>query len=270
MPFDHVGVAKRLVAMALTLAAPMVSAADVNMVTSGSSRFLDIRGVIETGDYRKVVDLIADDGNHEAAFLLRSRGIFVESPGGSVDEAMKLSRLFRDIYAKITVVRQCSSACVLLYAGAVDRTPLGEIGLHNPYIDASSANRLAIKPLESELRKAEIATRDLLREFSMPTYLIEKMLSRTSVEVYKLTGEDVLAIGLHSVGWSQVRVSKCGARPDLERQYWEGELQRSPQLKSEYTQYSNRVRACENTVLGPVVVKAALLHIDRELGPPKR
>ncbi|MCY7318282.1 MAG: hypothetical protein LH617_06085, partial [Ramlibacter sp.] len=86
------------------------------MTTQGSFRFLIIRGVIETGDYRKVVDLIADDGNHDAAFLLQSKGVFVESPGGSLDEAMKLSRLFRDIYAKITVIRQCSSACFLLYA----------------------------------------------------------------------------------------------------------------------------------------------------------
>ena len=140
------------IAIILTMTGRVALAADVDMVSRGSSRILMITGVIEAGDYRKVVDWIADDGNHEGTFLLRSRRVFVDSPGGSVDEAMKLARLFRDIYAKVTVVKGCSSACFLLYAGAVERLPLGEIGLHNPYLDARSSSQLSVKPLEAQLR----------------------------------------------------------------------------------------------------------------------
>jgi hypothetical protein len=259
---------KFALALTIALAGSAVSAAEVDWVTKGRQSFLQIRGVIQPGDYQKVVRLLGDD--RAEGFLLNGRVVDVESPGGSVDEAMKLGRLFRDLYAKINVYRQCSSACFFLYVGAVDRFPLGQIGLHNPYLDARSANQLSIPTLEAELRRAEIATRDFLKEFAVPSYLVERMFSRTSVETYKLTSEDKFAVGLIAVGWGQVRVSKCGARPDLERQFMSDPLSYSPLATTEYGQYRTKVRECENALLGPTVVQAALDHFNREMYPTKR
>jgi hypothetical protein len=110
-----------------------------------------LRGPIVGGDYENVVRLFRD--SHP---LLRKFSLI--SPGGSVEEAIRIGRLFRKYAvaasAPIKLANgsfhlpgphattplcygnsgcMCASACALIWFGAVDRW--GSVGLHRPHTD---------------------------------------------------------------------------------------------------------------------------------------
>jgi hypothetical protein len=110
-----------------------------------------LRGPIVGGDYENVVRLFRD--SHP---LLRKFSLI--SPGGSVEEAIRIGRLFRKYAITATAPFRllngsfeafgphaatllcaegsecvCASACALIWFGAVDRW--GTVGLHRPHTD---------------------------------------------------------------------------------------------------------------------------------------
>lgn len=61
-------------------------------------------------------------------------GFAINSPGGDIAAAMAIGRMFREERAWLHVNGVCISACVLILAGAVDRsTNFGRVGIHRPY-----------------------------------------------------------------------------------------------------------------------------------------
>ncbi len=232
---------------------------------------LVINGEIKNGDYLRVLGHIADDGNRGGRFLLGGRKVIVTSQGGSVNDAIEIGKLFRDIHAHVVAVIQCSSACFFLLAGATQRGMVAEIGLHNPYVGQEVAAGMSVKPLESALKAAETKTRQVLQDFGVPNHLISQMLSHTSAEVYLPTLQDYVEFGQYSSEWNQVRVSKCDADSTYERYtYRKGLLvsggESPPQSRSEmdaYIRYKKMIQKCENSLVGQDALRAALSHMKR-------
>jgi hypothetical protein len=102
-----------------------------------------IRGTIVRGDFEKVLSLYRENHPYLANFDL-------VSPGGDVDEAMKIGRLFRKYLVHVRAPYRltsgeeaasfmpgeckdcvCASACALIWFGAPER--YGTVGLHRPY-----------------------------------------------------------------------------------------------------------------------------------------
>ena len=62
----------------------------------------------------------------------------LNSVGGDVLAAMRIGQLIRKLEGSTTVAARakCHSACALIFIAGVERTDLGEIGLHRPYLDS--------------------------------------------------------------------------------------------------------------------------------------
>jgi hypothetical protein len=99
-----------------------------------------LQGIITKGDFEKIQRLL-----HESYRTLH--WIELVSPGGDVDEAIKIGRLFRKYLFTTQAPFQnnllpgrcegpeciCASACALIWFGGVDR--MGGVGLHRPRIN---------------------------------------------------------------------------------------------------------------------------------------
>jgi hypothetical protein len=63
------------------------------------------------------------------------------------------------------------------------------------------------------------AVRNYLDEQQVPLYLIEKMFSLASTEIYWLSWEDLGNLGVRANWWDQVLVDRCGLDKKLEQEY---------------------------------------------------
>jgi len=63
----------------------------------------------------------------------------LDSDGGDILAAMRIGRLIRKLEGRTTVAARakCHSACALIFIAGIERTGLGEIGLHRPYLDSN-------------------------------------------------------------------------------------------------------------------------------------
>jgi hypothetical protein len=253
------------------------TAAEISMTSRDNGKSaptLSIKGVIKPGDYLRVLGAIADDGNHGSRFLLEGRNVIVDSPGGVVDDAIQIGRLFRDIYASVGAIGKCQSACFFLLAGGVRRFILADVGLHNPYFDDGAVSGMSVKSLDAALNLAASKTRQVLQEFGVPTLLIEKMASHTSVELYRPTLDDYLDYGEYASGWNQIRVSKCNADTNYERETYrqmlasmvgQGKAHSDSEMLA-YERYVKAVRKCEDSIVGIAAARVVVARLKQNPG----
>jgi hypothetical protein len=73
--------------------------------------------------------------------------VYLDSPGGEVDAALKIGQIIRNNEWPVTVPLQskCFSSCALIYIAGVTRSNLGVIGLHRPYFSSAPLSRQAIE-----------------------------------------------------------------------------------------------------------------------------
>lgn len=106
----------------------------------------DADRIIGALEHAKPSKLISDISVRAPSQLYDSRQwlwVRVESPGGDIDDAMKIGRYLRSANALIAVAQQCNSSCVFLLAGATERINLdavpGKVGVHRPYFQNAPA-----------------------------------------------------------------------------------------------------------------------------------
>jgi hypothetical protein len=161
-----------------------------------------LRGQIVGGDYDNVMRLFRD--SHP---VLRRFSLI--SPGGNVEEAIRIGRLFRkytlEAMAPVrssdgrfvlwspptgpSLYRQCAggsecacaSACALIWFGAVDRS--GTVGVHRPHTDDPAFR--AMSPAEASVayRRMLDGVRAYLGEMEVPKQIIETMTATGSSEI---------------------------------------------------------------------------------------
>lgn len=148
---------------------------------------------ISKGDYEKVL-----------AFLRTNRSVTdfnLISPGGDVNEALKIGRLFRKYLFSTTAPRRlsgddtylafprcsgpncgtCASACALIWFGGVDRE--GSVGLHRPRIDDPMFSGLP--PADASTAYRQVLNRIVvyLDEMEVPKSVIESMVATSSGDI---------------------------------------------------------------------------------------
>ncbi len=85
--------------------------------------------------------------------------LYVNSNGGNVDTAIKAGDFIRQnrIRTFVDVNDSCASACVLLFLGGVNRSPVGRMGLHRPYsLNLSSSeleSRRSYETINNQIRQ---------------------------------------------------------------------------------------------------------------------
>lgn len=211
--------------------------------TINSEDMLFINGEFQEGDYKELVSKIARHEVNGGNFLGR-RKVIIESFGGSVKEAQLIGQLISDIHAYVTVWKNCYSACFWIIASAPSRNIEAlnsvinpKIGIHNVYLDKLNSSQLSANQLANAIREANSEARVSLMKLEIPAYLIDKMVARTSNDIYILTPEDILNVGKYKPSINQVRVSKCNADPILERSltdFLQGMRSELPQIDKSY------------------------------------
>jgi hypothetical protein len=145
---------------------------------------LILEGIIEPGDYFSVRNFLSKKSN----FQKISGGVFLASPGGHINEAMKIGHLIRALqlstdappgprrgalaFGEPAITRNnlvnpnnylCTSACFLIYVAGVRRhlTSAGRLGVHRPTI-----LKRALRHLDSERAKfAEKRIRSMVKQY---------------------------------------------------------------------------------------------------------
>lgn len=104
--------------------------------SDGPGAYIIISGDTERGDYRRFLKVLP-----EAIALHSSRenpiDVWLEGPGGDLDEALKLGQLIYDL-GFITLVdkgTECASACALIWLGGASlyMHPEAHVGFHQAY-----------------------------------------------------------------------------------------------------------------------------------------
>lgn len=163
-----------------------------------------LQGTIEKGDYER----------YRVFYRQQHRGLqslYLASPGGDAEEAMKIGRLVRKYllttwapsrYAddlpfhltnpSWTVGRPveylcqgptciCASACGLIWFGGVDRT--GQVGLHRPKITDPQFKALQPANASTVYRRVVQEISRYLEEMEAPRPLIDGMVATSSAEI---------------------------------------------------------------------------------------
>jgi hypothetical protein len=148
-----------------------------------------LHGEIVKGDYEKIEQILR---------LKKPSTFHLYSPGGDVNEALKIGRLFRQylIYTDavggnyFTQTQRfecgqnwdcCASACALIWFGGAERT--GSVGLHRPYTNDPSFRDFP--PVEASTKYRQILNDvvDYLNEMEAPKSIIETVVNTSSGEI---------------------------------------------------------------------------------------
>jgi hypothetical protein len=98
---------------------------DDYQVTRESESVIALRGVISDGSVGEALTILADPAVHT---------LWITSPGGLVDPALRLARRIRERNVTVVAKEQCASACVVVLAGSPEAAmmPETQIVFHRP------------------------------------------------------------------------------------------------------------------------------------------
>lgn len=182
-----------------------------------------ISGEIKTGDFRRFLDYVARDVDD-----YYSRNIVISSPGGDIEEATRFGRFFKSTYQSVYVSHEygeCASACFYILSSAVERYFGGRVGVHRPYFVNGAKSNLTLNDTEAKYRRIFTLSRRYLEEMEVPKYLIEKIHSMPSNDIYWLTSDDTDLLGQRARWWEQLLVDRCNFDKRIEQAFLsQGEL----------------------------------------------
>ncbi|WP_448218379.1 hypothetical protein [Endozoicomonas sp. 2B-B] len=181
------------------------------MMGEFEGHYLALYGKIKTGDLRKIKSYIKREGYPDV--------IFINSPGGDVNEAIKISSFFRDTFLSIAPVKQCDSACFIVWAGGYNRMSNSLLGLHRPHFQKEYFKSLTYDEAKKEYKNSLEKTKSHLIEMDIPVKIIDKMMSIESSDIYYLSNKEVEEnISRYPQIQREWLISKCGNLSDSEEQ----------------------------------------------------
>jgi hypothetical protein len=120
----------------------------------GPDGVLKADGAIEVGASRRFAEELARHGG-------RITALSIDSPGGSLEDAMAMARMARErgLATSVPAGATCASSCPLVLAGGVTRS-VGEgatVGVHQFHADGSQLGRPAVAISDAQVTMARIA-----------------------------------------------------------------------------------------------------------------
>ena len=189
-----------------------------------------IDGEIRTGDAERVASLISG--------MKRVVSFDVKSPGGNVEEALRISSLIDVTNARFYIKKGelCMSACFFMFIAGKHRyaTPFfgeegqsptseerarghGYVGIHRPHL----ASKQETKAVSADKQEALMqVSREYLRKRQVPQYLVDEMMGRASNQIYWLREKDLDLLGDYSSGYEEVLIKECGYNKVAEFKSW--------------------------------------------------
>ena len=209
-----------------------------------------LTGIIESGDANKYLTLQKNGARSSPTDPYVSNGPFgaleLDSPGGSVDEAIKIAKIVSALYVNVAVLpnKVCGSSCFLIFLAGSSRSASGSelmdpIKQKQIYLTLKNeANKAGLKNLRipelpgfvglhrpsiPNMTSLENNQDKVMREMSayldkqlLPKRLIDIMMSRPSNDVYWMTTEDLAELGHYPVNQEEFYIQKCGYIKNVE------------------------------------------------------
>lgn len=183
------------------------------------SRFyISMRGPIEKGDYEKLEFYYVQPMRTQEELMRNSvwasSQLVIESPGGDIEEALKIAKLINSLYRTVSITGDCASACAVLYLAGATRVAIhGRVGLHRPYFQQERYKNMPLAQAKAAYEKSEKVFRERMLEYGLPQHLYDRLLRTSSKEIYWLTNDDIIGIGLWPPYMEERIIAKCGAMP---------------------------------------------------------
>jgi hypothetical protein len=179
-----------------------------------------MKGEIVPGDYERLLAFATT-----SKIPLLRVGYTLSSPGGDVSEALRIGRLFKNIYASVVVGPEsgpCASACFIIFASAVFRQAEdGLVGIHRPYV---SPNRLAsVSPSAAEAleTRALLDAETYLHQLRVPNRLVDEMFENASTEIHWLSYSELSELGRRPPWYEEFLIARCGLDKAAEERFIE-------------------------------------------------
>lgn len=184
---------------------------------SNSNNLLLLSGEIQKGDAEKLAKAFMQA--HPFAGKLT-----LDSPGGDVEEALRIVSLVKPLHLVIEVAGggTCASACFFIFlagdhhyaigtiGGKMIKRSLGYIGLHRPYLKLDPTKKDGSTDAVTRQHDLMQKTSAYLRNQDIPQRLIDLMMSRPSNDIYWMTMDDIDELGSNSPGLEELLISRCG------------------------------------------------------------
>lgn len=147
---------------------PVTSAPDVLdaplEIVLGTGGELRLTGTIDPGSAQRFADEIAARGEYVETVSL-------DSPGGSVDDALAMGRLIREkgLSTKVGAGQLCASSCPIIFASGTKRLAGANsaIGVHQVYAAALSADPVdALSMAGIAMADAQVVTAEITRHLT--------------------------------------------------------------------------------------------------------
>lgn len=177
-----------------------------------------IEGEIKTGDSKKIISLAKKNPERFAKAALG--GVILNSNGGNVDEAIKISGVLKDTLATTMAFSpyKCLSACFFIFAGSAIRyaTP-NTIGVHRPFLPSELLKSISPSKTEEVMIKKYGELSNWLAKNNIPQDIIDKSFQRSSQEIYWLDDEDLNKIGTRATWYEEWLIARCPDYPKAEK-----------------------------------------------------
>lgn len=176
------------------------NAADIRPMIhgTGSYRTVVIEGLIEKGDFERFINIVKENQGEIS-------GIYIFSPGGDFDEAMKIGRAVRALELSSMVPMRdasdnascekdglsispipkniknctCASACFFIHIGGVHRGGTF-LAVHRPYFEKGDFGKLSEQDAKREFDALQDRAHKYMSEMSVPAYIQEDVLGTSS------------------------------------------------------------------------------------------
>lgn len=174
-----------------------------------------IKGPIQKGDYAKVIQFVRHPDNYGRF----AKAVFLDSPGGDLDETLKLARLLEKSYAATHVVSgaRCHSACFILWMSGVSRHVPGSatLGVHRIKV---KVNGQTVDPASERFAGISRSVENYMAALGTPRIILDKMNATSSANMFVisqrwLAEQHLLAALSYRMGFMDAAQTHCGPEP---------------------------------------------------------
>lgn len=205
-PLRKLGAGFLVFAFSIFVGANEATSANVSYQTGNTQASLTISGPIAVGDLVKVREAVADLNKRDLVVFR----VFLDSPGGNVEEAIRIGRYLRDIRVATVAPEKtddqhfCASACSLVWFGGVYR--IGRVRVHRAFLP-DDEGALDFSDWDEVLSGSRENIRTYLSQMRIPDWVDVLLNSVASTSTKAIDGED---IGVFDPIFEEYVLSKCG------------------------------------------------------------
>lgn len=206
---------------------------------------ISMTGEIKKGDARRLINILTSDPARRG----EDRFLLLDSPGGDIDEAIRVGEVVKSAMLITTLVRvadydneeksvkrRCVSACFLVFLAGAERKALwGELGVHRPYFDPQVYKNLSPLEIAKAQERIEEAVRRYSKSHGVSDSLIERMMAHSSRQAYWLTSREKQALEGEQSWYQEIMIATCNWDPVRERKLissWADGARQAPEDKA--------------------------------------